>query len=65
MSGKTPKRIDDKGLEKTSNLFKRVVDILEQARCNVVRSVNINMVTVYWLIGREIVQEAQGGKDRA
>ena len=65
MSGKTPKRIDDKGLEKNSDLFKRVVDILEQARGNVVRSVNINMVTAYWLIGREIVQEAQGGQDRA
>ena len=46
-------------------LFDRVVQILEQARSNVVRSVNTNMVTAYWLIGREIVIEIQGGKERA
>ena len=46
-------------------LFDRVVSILEQARQNVVRAVNTNMVLAYWLIGREIVQELQGGEERA
>lgn len=46
-------------------LFERVVSILEQARQNVVRAVNTNMVLAYWLIGREIVQEVQGGEKRA
>jgi len=46
-------------------LFDRVVQILEQARSNVVQSVNTNMVTAYWLIGREIVVEIQCGKERA
>ena len=46
-------------------LFDRVVQILEQARSNVVQSVNTNMVTAYWLIGREIVVEIQGGEERA
>jgi len=46
-------------------LFGRVVAILEQARGNVVRAVNTNMVLAYWLIGREIVQELQGGAKRA
>jgi predicted nuclease of restriction endonuclease-like (RecB) superfamily len=46
-------------------LFGRVLAILEQARSNVVRSVNANMVTAYWLIGREIVQAVQGGEERA
>ncbi len=46
-------------------LFDRVASILEQARSNVVRAVNSNMVLAYWLIGREIVQEIQGGKERA
>ncbi len=46
-------------------LFDRVVQILEQARSTVVQSVNTNMVTAYWLIGREIVVEIQGGKERA
>lgn len=47
------------------SLFLRVASILEQARRNVVRSVNTNMVLAYWLIGREIVQALQGGEDRA
>ena len=47
------------------SLLDRVVLILEQARANVVRSVNSNMVTAYWLIGREIVLELQGGDERA
>jgi hypothetical protein len=42
-------------------LFERVVSILEQARGNVVRAVNSNMVLAYWLI----VQEIQGGEERA
>ncbi|OHB74258.1 MAG: hypothetical protein A2Z34_00640 [Planctomycetes bacterium RBG_16_59_8] len=47
------------------DLFERVVGILEQARAGVVRAVNNHMVLAYWLIGREIVQEIQDGKDRA
>jgi len=46
-------------------LFERIVSILEQARGNVVRTVNTNMVLAYWLIGREIVEEIQRGKGRA
>lgn len=46
-------------------LFDRVATILEQARGNVVRAVNTNMVHAYWLIGREIVQELQSGEKRA
>ena len=46
-------------------LFDRVVSILEEARSNVVQSVNTNMVLAYWLIGREIVQQLQRGEERA
>jgi len=42
-----------------------VASILEEARANVVRAVNHNMVLAYWLIGREIVVELQRGKERA
>ena len=49
----------------SSDLFVRVVSILETARTNVVRSVNSEMVTAYWLIGREIVEEMQSGEKRA
>ncbi|OGK05571.1 MAG: hypothetical protein A2519_11715, partial [Candidatus Raymondbacteria bacterium RIFOXYD12_FULL_49_13] len=51
--------------KKPDALFDRIVSILERARGNVVRAVNTNMVLSYWLIGREIVQALQGGKDRA
>ena len=47
------------------DLMDRVVSILEQARANVARSVNSNMVIAYWLIGREIVEAVQSGGDRA
>jgi len=46
-------------------LFGRVAAILDQARGNVVRAVNTQMVLAYWLIGREIVQAVQGGEERA
>lgn len=46
-------------------LFKRIAQILDAARGQVVRSVNTAMVHSYWLIGREIVQVEQGGKNRA
>jgi hypothetical protein len=51
--------------ELPEELFGRVVSILEQARGNVVRAVNTQMVHAYWLIGREIVMELQGGEERA
>jgi predicted nuclease of restriction endonuclease-like (RecB) superfamily len=46
-------------------LFARVVAILEQARTRAVRSVNSEMVLAYWHIGREIVEQEQGGRKRA
>ena len=47
------------------DLFDRVISILDQARSNVVQSVNSNMVVAYWLVGREIVEEIQAGEQRA
>ena len=46
-------------------LFERVAGILESARGRVLRTVNHETVTTYWLIGREIVQALQGGEERA
>lgn len=48
-----------------NSLLDRVVQILEQARANVIRAVNSSMVTAYWLIGREILIELQSGDERA
>jgi hypothetical protein len=38
-------------------LFERSQAILEQARAQVTRSVNTEMVRAYWLVGQEIVEE--------
>jgi len=46
-------------------LFERIRAILEQARAQVARSVNVEMVRAYWLVGREIVEEEQRGRARA
>jgi hypothetical protein len=54
-----------KPAKRTPRLFDRVAAILEEARARVVRTGNTRMVVAYWLIGREIVQEEQGGKKRA
>lgn len=49
----------------SSTLFDRVASIIGQARANTVRAINSNMVVSYWLIGREIVEEIQAGRERA
>ena len=54
-----------KPAKRAPRLFDRVAAILEEARDSVVRTVNTSMVIAYWHIGREIVQEEQGGKRRA
>ena len=46
-------------------LMQRVVQILETARSQVVRTVNAATVTTYWLIGREVVEAIQQGEQRA
>jgi predicted nuclease of restriction endonuclease-like (RecB) superfamily len=51
--------------EQPDALFGRVAAILDQARGNVVRAVNTQMVLAYWSIGREIVEALQGGEERA
>jgi len=48
-----------------TEIFARVVSVLETARTNVVRSVNSKMVAACWLIGREIVEEIQRGEGKA
>ena len=51
--------------QQAAPLFDRVAAILDAARSSVVRAVNSRMVVAYWLIGREIVQDLQGGDERA
>lgn len=48
-----------------TKFFSQIVDLLQSARSNVVRTINQTMVTTYFEIGRMIVEEEQGGKERA
>ena len=46
-------------------LFQQVVELLQNAQQQVLRTVNSTMVCTYFEIGRMIVEEEQNGKDRA
>lgn len=46
-------------------LYDRIREVLESARTNVARSVNTAQVVANWLVGREIVEEEQKGRQRA
>lgn len=47
------------------NLYSKVSVHVTNARNNVVRSINTEMVKAYWLIGRDIVLHEQQGEKRA
>ncbi|MBP6180433.1 PDDEXK nuclease domain-containing protein [Flavobacterium sp.] len=46
-------------------LFSQVVELLQNAQQQVLRTINTTMVCTYFEIGRMIVEEEQNGKDRA
>lgn len=46
-------------------LFQQVVELLQNARQQVLRTVNSTMVYTYFEIGRIIIEDEQNGKDRA
>lgn len=55
-----------KSLEQHSEeLFEQVSTLIESARHAVIRTTNVTMVTTYFLIGRQIVEHEQAGKNRA
>ncbi|MCH9763252.1 MAG: PDDEXK nuclease domain-containing protein [Gammaproteobacteria bacterium] len=49
----------------TSKLYQQATQHIEEARIRVQRSINTEMVSAYWLIGRDIVEAEQKGKARA
>lgn len=48
-----------------TKLYSQIVDLLQSAKNKVVRTVNHTMVLTYFEIGRMLVEEEQGGKERA
>jgi predicted nuclease of restriction endonuclease-like (RecB) superfamily len=62
---RTVKRTLNRPTPPVESIYRRIQAILEQARAQVARSVNTQMVRAYWLIGRELVEEEQRGQARA
>lgn len=56
---------DMKVFADNNQLLDKVSHHIDTARSNISNSVNFEMVQAYWLIGREIVEEEQQGKQRA
>lgn len=48
-----------------NSIYNRIINIIEESRSNVVRTVNHQMVKTYFFIGKEIVEEQQSGRERA
>ena len=47
------------------SLFQRISSYLHQAKQNVLRSIDTELLKAYWNIGKEIVEEEQKGLERA
>jgi predicted nuclease of restriction endonuclease-like (RecB) superfamily len=52
-------------INKNPDFFLKVAELLKQARKSIVHSINRTMVFTYFEIGRMIVEEEQGGSERA
>lgn len=52
-------------LNHIDSLYKKAVFYIDQARSNIQRTVDTEMVKAYWFIGKEIVEEEQKGQARA
>lgn len=48
-----------------SELYSKVIQLLNKARNSVIHTVNQTMVLTYFEIGRIIIEEEQNGKDKA
>lgn len=48
-----------------TRFYSQIVDLLQSARNKVVRTVNQTMVLTYFQIGKMVIEEEQGGKERA
>ena len=66
MKSKKSKR--SKAIKKAAQseeIYGRIRKIIENARGNIARAINTEMVVAYWHIGKEIVEGEQRGKSRA
>jgi predicted nuclease of restriction endonuclease-like (RecB) superfamily len=59
---KLPNTVNIKHLD---DLFQRVSTHINTARCNVIKTIDVEMVKAYWFSGRDIVEAEQQGEKRA
>lgn len=52
-------------IDKINNFKNRVINIIENGRNKIYKTIDTTMVTTYWSIGKEIIEELQDGNDRA
>lgn len=57
--------LDEESMARINILYKKIATHIENARSNVRRSINNEMVSAYWLTGRDIVEEEQQGRQRS
>lgn len=57
---------NNSSLEKSADLlYRHIVHYVDQARSNIKRAIDTEMVKAYWHIGQKIVEEEQAGLERA
>ncbi|MBO9672526.1 MAG: hypothetical protein J7577_03725 [Sphingobacteriaceae bacterium] len=52
-------------MEKANDLYKNILNILKRYRAEAYKAINTAMVISYWQIGKEIVENEQGGNVKA
>lgn len=63
MSKKSSKNLIDH--KRIDTIYKNISGYIHTARSNVLRTIDTEMVKAYWLIGRDIVEEEQSGKEKS
>jgi len=53
------------GIDRIESLYKKTSSYIDHAKQNIQRTVDTEIVKAYWLVGRDIVEEEQAGKERA
>ncbi len=51
--------------DRINSLHEKASSYIDHAKRNIQRTVNIEIVKAYWMIGRDIIEEEQLGKDCA
>ena len=57
--------MSNQNIEKSASLSHDIQELIHSARDKAVRTVDFERVLLYWNIGKRIVEEEQGGEDRA